>query len=83
MEAYFDVEKPGSFGGIDIFTRHVKCNAKDVKNFLRKHDAYTLHKPVRWRFRRRKTIALGIDELWQADLVDVSALAKHNDGNKY
>ncbi len=79
MEAYFDVEKPGSLGGADGFQRHAKFKTKDVRNFLRKHDAYMLHKPVRWRFKRRTTLALGIDESWQADLVDLSALVKYND----
>ena len=46
-------------------------------------DAYTLHKPVRKTFRRRRTYSKGINDLFQADLADMSALARQNDGNRY
>ena len=35
------------------------------------------------RFRRRRTYAKGINDLFQADLVDMSAMARQNDGNRY
>jgi len=34
---------------------------------------------ARLRFRRRKTFSVGIDDLWQADLVDLTSLSQHND----
>ena len=85
MESYFDPKQPASFGGVENFKRHLKerIKTKDLKNWLSDKDAYTLHKPVRLKFRRRKTFALGIDDLWQADLADVSSLSKYNDKNKY
>ena len=46
-------------------------------------DAYTLHKPIRRRFPRRKTFARDIDYLWQADLVDMTHLADYNHGYRY
>ena len=48
-----------------------------------KQDAYTLHKPSRIRFKRRKTLSREIDDLWQADLADVSSLSKYNDSHRY
>lgn len=39
-----------------------------------------LHAPVRKHFQRRKVIIKGIDDLFQADLVDMSAYAKQNRG---
>ena len=85
MESYFDPKQPASFGGVSSFQRHIddKFKTKDVKHWLSKQDAYTLHKPVRLNFRRRQTFTVGIDDLWQADLADLSALSKHNDKNKY
>ena len=85
MEAYFEPKHPASFGGVENFKRHLKerIKSKDLKTWLSDKDAYTLHKPVRLKFRRRKTFALGIDDLWQADLADVSSLSKYNDKNKY
>ena len=42
-----------------------------------------LHRPVTKKFRKRKVIVFGIDEIWAADLVDMQAFAKENDGVKY
>lgn len=39
-----------------------------------------LHAPARKHFKRRKVIIKGIDDLFQADLVDMSAYAKQNRG---
>lgn len=39
-----------------------------------------LHKPARKHFKRRRVITKGIDDLWQADLVDMSAYARVNRG---
>ena len=44
---------------------------------------YTLHRPVRWHFRRRRIFTSGIDDLWQADLADLSSIAKYNNGFKF
>jgi len=38
---------------------------------------------VRLTFRRRRTFTVGIDDLWQADLADLSSLSKFNSKNKY
>ena len=46
-------------------------------------DTYTLHKPVRYNFPRNRVIVTGIDDQWQADLVDVSSLARFNKGYKF
>ena len=85
MEVYYDPKHLGSFGGVTSFQRHVNgpFKNKDVKSWLREQDTYTLHKPVRLIFRRRRTFAVGIDDLWQADLADLSALSKYNDKYKY
>ena len=56
---------------------------KQVANWLAEQDVYTLHKPVRRRFPRRKTYSLGIDYLWHADLVDVAHLSEQNDCHRY
>ncbi len=50
---------------------------------MQKQDTYTLHKPARRRFSRNKTVAIGIDSDWQADLCSVYDIDKHNDGYKY
>ena len=39
-----------------------------------------LHAPVRRNFKRRKDVMRGIDETWQADLVDMQKYSKVNKG---
>ena len=54
-----------------------------MKKFLSGTNAYTLHKPRRIRFPRRKTYSKGIADLFQIDLVDLSSLSPFNDGMRY
>lgn len=42
-----------------------------------------IHKNVRVNFPRRKVIMKDIDDLWQADLIDMQAVSKENNGYKY
>ena len=46
----------------------IKVSRQQVVKWLSKELSYTLHKPVRKRFSRNKTIVFYIDELWQMDL---------------
>jgi len=80
-EIYYDPSKVGSFGGIDALSRAV--GAKPVKDWPVSQETYTLHKPVRRRYKRRQTFCLGVDHLWQVDLVDVSSLSRYNDGYRF
>jgi transposase InsO family protein len=83
--AYFDPGQPGSFSGVDTFVNNAPSsqNKTGVLKILEKESAFTLHRPLRKTFKRNKIMSWGVDFLWQADLVDVSSLAKHNDGYKY
>ena len=45
--------------------------------------AEELHKPVTKKFQRRKVYVKGIDEIWAADLVDMSSFSKFNKGTKF
>ena len=42
-----------------------------------------LYKPMRKKFLRRRTIIKGIDDLWQADIIDMQLYSKENRGYKY
>ena len=54
-----------------------------MEKCLSNEQSYTLHKPVRNRFSRNKTVVLYIDELWQMDLCDTSTLKQLNDGDTF
>ena len=82
-QAYYNPSHPDSFGSAAGVLRQTKSNFNDVKQFLSNQDAYTLHADVRRRFPRRKTLAFGKDDLWQADLIDLSSLSSTNDGFRY
>lgn len=82
-KTYYDTKNPGSYGGVTRLARATQLPIKVVRDWLMKQDVYTLHKPVRVNFRRRKVIAYGIGELMQCDLIDLSKLSKQNNGIKY
>lgn len=42
-----------------------------------------LHKPARKNFKRQRVIIRGIDDLWQADLVDMSAYSSENQNFRF
>ena len=60
-----------------------KIKLDDMKRWLRKQQTYTLQKPIRRKFYRRKTVAAGIDYQWQADLADMSSTSKFNDKYRF
>ena len=85
---FYDPKSTGAFTGISYLYHAAKSvlkriRYKDVQDWLRGESTYTLHKPIRRRFKRRKTIVGGIDYQWQADLADMQHLAKQNNNKKY
>ena len=56
---------------------------KDVDLWFEKQLAPTLHKPVRYRFKRNKTVVKKAGEQFQSDLCDVTNIKKFNDGNTF
>ena len=60
-----------------------KKTEKQVENWLKKREAYTLHAPIRKRFTRNYYKVSKIDDLWQADLCDMRELAEYNDQYKF
>jgi transposase InsO family protein len=82
-ELYYNVNSPASYGGVRPLARENKSTIKSTADWLGTQDAYTLHKPARKRFPRRKTFAKGINDLFQADLVDMQSLSRFNDSHRY
>jgi hypothetical protein len=83
---YTNPANPGAFSGQAAFIRSLKnkkINKEDVKKFLQSFEAYTIHKPIRKNFIRRRVIVPRINHTFQADLVDVSKFADENDGFKF
>jgi len=83
MDVYTDPLHAGSFRRLGSIQRHTKVDLDTARKWLMGEKSYTLHKQSRLKFRRRRTIAKGINELWQADLVDLSLLSNENNAYRY
>ena len=57
---YFDPTRVGSYGGVDALRRVTRMPRKMVAEWLSEQDAYTLHKPARRHFKRRRVIVGGL-----------------------
>ena len=80
---YYEASKPGSYGGVRALARYGGMPVRKVGRWLETQDPYTLHKPMRKKFPRRKTFAKGVNDLFQADLADMRNLASYNGGYSY
>ena len=87
---YYNPKSPSAFSGVQRLFDAVKSlkrfahiKQRDIQNWLRKQNTYTLHKPIQKRFPRRKTIVGAIDQQWQADLADMQSLMKQNSMFRY
>ncbi|CAF1104621.1 unnamed protein product, partial [Brachionus calyciflorus] len=76
------LEPPAPFTGQTSFKHTVK-NKNKLNDWLLEQEPNTLHRPLRKKFVREKVILNGIDDLWQADLVDVSNISKENKEYKF
>ena len=84
-QLYYD---PAGYGGVQELyksaRRHTKSITIDqVRNWLRGQKTYSLHKPIKRKFPRRKTVVGGIDHQWQADLADMQTLSMSNSKYRY
>ena len=85
---YYNVGEPGSYGGVKRLldtakAKGLKVTEKIIKKYLTGQASYSLHKPARKHFTRNPTVVGGIDQQWQADLADMQAIAKDNNGVHY
>ena len=77
-------KNPAAFSSIENILREVKktfpkATRAQVKEILRSVDSYTLHRPVRHRFRQVKTLGESYRSHIWADLCDVQKIAGEND----
>lgn len=88
-DVYYDPANAGSFSGPDKLYRYVQKAGKyviskhKIRQWLLRQEAYSLQRPVRRRFQRNKVITTGIDDQWDADLMDLSRHKTDNDGYAY
>ena len=85
---YYDERNPASFGGVEKLWRSAKkqspgISRKTVEQWLSGQDAYTLHRGINEKFKRRRTVVGGPEQQLQADLVDIRNHSSHNDGHTF
>ena len=60
MEKYYkDIAVPASFSGISKISHDSKKSKKEVAQFLKENETYSLHKPIRKSFKRSSTTSVG------------------------
>ena len=82
---YFTPARTESYSGANklLVSVRKKYKPREVINWLESHDAYNRHKIVRRRFPRRHYNVRNIDDVWEADLMDMRSIKAYNDGWSY
>lgn len=82
---YYDPSHYTGYSATVNLSRAAKPNfsRNEVVDWLKSQDAYTLHRTVRRKFPRLHYNVTNIDDLWEADLIDLRNLKSYNDGYSY
>lgn len=82
---YHDPAHYAGYSAVDNLARAAKPNftRNDVVRWLESQDAYTLHRPLRRKFPRLHYNVTNIDDVWEADLIELRNLKSYNDGYSY
>ena len=81
---YYDLEyEAGCTGARNLVRLNAKKEKKKIYAWLSNQDAYTLHHPVRRRFLRLRYTVTNIDDVWEADLLQLTTIKNYNDGYNY
>ena len=86
-KAYYDLDSPSVFSGIDKVYKEAKkrdkrIKRKDVVRYLQSERTYAIHRPRPIRYKRLKIMPTGLGEL-QCDLAIFDKLKAYNDGYPY
>jgi hypothetical protein len=85
---YKNIENAASYGGVQaLYTEAKKLDDSvtlgSVKQWLSGQDTYTLHKQATRNFMRNRIYVTSIDQQWEIDLADLSAIKEINDNYKF
>ncbi len=83
-EAFYTPDGAGSFSGnLTSLSKETGATKKEVRAWLTQQKVYNLHQLARKRFPTRRYLVRGLDSQWQADLVEMQAHERINDGHRY
>lgn len=80
---YYDILNPAGFSSVSKLVKASKKKKKKVQDWLSSQTTYTLHKPVRRKFKTYPTITYGIGDLYQGDLVEMQKFKDENNNFRY
>jgi len=89
LEDYYeDPKNPGAFSGLNSLFLSLREKNKNLdkeflKEWLKDQEVYTLHKPKIKKFERNKIESPGIDNTFQADLIDLTKISPENNGYNF
>jgi len=83
-KTYFDPAEIGSYASLHSFLKNNKITSiKNIEQEMSKLKTYTVFKPARKNYPRRRYLVQGYGELWNIDLLDMQKLSRWNLGQKY
>ena len=87
-DLYYNLDNPESYLSVrKVFLagkkRFPKLKKKDVELWFQKQPTATMHKRVRFKFPRNKTVVMSLGDQIQVDLCDMINIAKYNDDYNY
>jgi hypothetical protein len=80
---WYDPEDEAGYGGVQKLKEKTKMSKSKTEKWMSNQLAYTLNRPIRKRFPTRAYKTGGINDLWQADLMEMIPYSKINSGYKY
>lgn len=85
---FYNFNNPSAFSSGQRLFEHLtqnghKIKKKDINDWLRKQETYTLHRDRHLNFKRRSYNISNIDDLWEIDLMDMQQISRTNKGFKY
>ena len=80
---YYNLKIPGCYGSVKQLAKNTGLNAEKTRDWLTTQDCYTLHIPIRNKFKRRRTYAKHVNDVMQMDLIDVQSLARDNNSYRF
>ena len=87
-QLYYNPKNPTAYTSTSNLWKYLKehnsnISRKNFEKWLTDQDVYTSHKPIRRNFKRQRVVTSGINDLWDADLMDMSNLSVDNDDIKF
>jgi len=79
VDQYKDLGSPGALSGYSGFLRNSRfADSDSLRRSLGRLQAFTLHKPTRKHFQRRKIRVNFLNYVWGLDLIDMKSLKTKN-----